>query len=113
MGKKTLKKRKKRRGRSVALQYRAYVGHRSYVPGREGLPPRFPPPKPVACCRSPFTTRLQYYGFFFTCPAITVGTVILRALDRVRERAHGCFARSPKSPHARRNVVSPTCHRVP
>jgi len=26
----------------------------------------------------------------FTCPAITVGTVILRALDRVRERALGC-----------------------
>ena len=34
----------------------------------------------------------------FTCPAITVGTVILRALERVRERARGCFARSPKSP---------------
>ena len=30
----------------------------------------------------------------FTCPAITVETVILRALDRVRERALGCFARS-------------------
>ena len=25
----------------------------------------------------------------FTCPAITVGTVILRALDRVRERVLG------------------------
>ena len=36
----------------------------------------------------------------FTCPATTVGTVILRALDRVRERALGCFARSPKSPPA-------------
>ena len=34
----------------------------------------------------------------FTCPAITVVTVILKALDRVRERALGCFARSPKSP---------------
>ena len=30
-----------------------------------------------------------------TCPAMTVVTVILRALDRVRERALGCFARSP------------------
>ena len=30
----------------------------------------------------------------FTCPAITVATVMLRALDRVRERALGCFARS-------------------
>ena len=29
----------------------------------------------------------------FTCPAITVATVILRALERVRERALGCFAR--------------------
>ena len=38
----------------------------------------------------------------FTCPAMTVGTVMLRALDRVRERALGCFARSPKSPPARR-----------
>ena len=37
----------------------------------------------------------------FTCPAMTVVTVILRALDRVRERALGCFARSPKSPPAR------------
>ena len=36
----------------------------------------------------------------FTCPAMTVVTVILRALDRVRERALGCFARSPKSPPA-------------
>ena len=44
----------------------------------------------------------------FTCPAITVGTVILRALVRVRERALGCFARSPKSPPARRCVMSPT-----
>ena len=34
-----------------------------------------------------------------TCPAITVVTVILRALDRVRERALGLLgARSPKSP---------------
>ena len=48
-----------------------------------------------------------------TCPAITVATDILRALVRVRERALGCFARSPKSPPARRCVVSPTCHRVP
>ena len=44
----------------------------------------------------------------FTCPAITVVTVILRALDRVRERALGCFARSLKSPPARRHVVSST-----
>ena len=51
----------------------------------------------------------------FTCPTITVGTVMLRALDidRVRERALGCFTRSPKSPPARRHVMSPTCHRVP
>ena len=49
----------------------------------------------------------------FTCPAMTVVTVVLRALVRVRERALGCFARSPKSPPARRHVVSPTCHRVP
>ena len=40
----------------------------------------------------------------FTCPALTVMTVVLRALDRVRERALGCFARSPKSPPARRHV---------
>ena len=39
----------------------------------------------------------------FTCPAMTVGTVVLRALVRVRERALGCFARSPKSPPARRH----------
>ena len=44
------------------------------------------------------TVRL-FYGVLIgcTCPAITVVTVILRALDRVRERALGCFARSPKS----------------
>ena len=36
-----------------------------------------------------------------TCPAITVVAAILRALDRVRERALGCFARSPKSPQKR------------
>ena len=29
-------------------------------------------------------------SYMFTCPAITVATVILRALDRVRERALGC-----------------------
>ena len=41
-----------------------------------------------------------------TCPAMTVGTVILRALDRVRERALGLLGvRSPKSPPARRHVV--------
>ena len=48
----------------------------------------------------------QFYGcstvvlICFTCPATTVGTVTLRALDRVRERALGSFARSPKSPPA-------------
>ena len=30
----------------------------------------------------------------FTCPAMTVATVTLRALVRVRERALGCFARA-------------------
>ena len=49
----------------------------------------------------------------FGCPATTVATVTSRALDRVRERALGRFARSPKSPPARRHVVSSTCHRVP
>ena len=49
----------------------------------------------------------------FTCPAITVVTVILRALG-VRERALGCFARSPKSPHARQalrrgDFLNPRC----
>ena len=34
------------------------------------------------------STRLVYgCSYMFTCPAITVATVILRALDRVRERA--------------------------
>ena len=38
----------------------------------------------------------MFYGcsYRFTCPAITVGTVILRALDRVRETSRegrGCF----------------------
>ena len=37
------------------------------------------------------------------------GSLVLRALVRVRERALGCFSRSPKSPPARRYVVSPTC----
>ena len=45
----------------------------------------------------------------FTCPAMTVRTVMLKALDRVRKRALGLLgARSPKSPPARRNVVSST-----
>ena len=47
----------------------------------------------------------------FTCPAITVATVILRALDRVRGRALGWLGPgSPKSqPHqALRGVPNPT-----
>ena len=71
--------------------------------------PRARPPHRRAQCICCCSTVVH----MFTCPAITVGTVILRALDRVRERALGCFARSPKSPPARRHVMSPTCHRVP
>ena len=47
----------------------------------------------------------------FTCPAITVGTVILRALDGVRGRALGWLGPgSPKSqPHqSLRGVAKPT-----
>ena len=63
----------------------------------------------TACCDGCSTVVLEG----FTCPAMTVGTITSRALDRVRERALGCFARSPKSPPARRRVMSSTCHRVP
>ena len=35
-----------------------------------------------------------FLPLWFTCPAITVETVILRALDRVRERALGLLCRS-------------------
>ena len=34
----------------------------------------------------------------FTCPAITVVDRYIKGSTRVRERALGCFARSPKSP---------------
>jgi len=50
------------------------------------------------CCRrlnERYTVRL-FYGcsYMFTCPAITVVTVILRALDRVRERVLGLLCLS-------------------
>ena len=51
------------------------------------------------CGARPFVLRLFLYCF--TCPAITVAAVVLRALDRVRGRALGWLGPgSPKSqPH--------------
>ena len=69
----------------------------SAVTSRRGGPNQGEPPAPQApeerTNTEPFGSVVLRLFLCFTCPAITVGTVILRALDRVRERALGCFTR--------------------
>ena len=42
---------------SVLYYWIVWIGSKYYssltIPGRGGFPPRFPPPKPVACCCYP------------------------------------------------------------
>ena len=53
----------------------------------------------IRSSRNPRLPLRLFYGCSYrcTCPAITVVTVILRALDRVRERALGCFTAATTS----------------
>ena len=66
--------------------------HRLPVPSGDSLSPLGCPRACVPCATYPTVLRL------FTCPAITVATVTLRAFDRVRERALGCLALDRPNP---------------